>query len=51
MTDPFGFWWMFATAEERKEYAETMNKAVSDMTQLVVLPAAALVVLISALII
>lgn len=51
MTDPFGFWWLMATPEERKEYADMMNKACRDLTQLVVLPAAALIVLTSALII
>lgn len=51
MTDPFGYWWILANEQERKEYVDTMNKAMSDITQLVVLPWATAVVLLSALII
>lgn len=49
--NPFGMWYVFATPEERREFADAIEQAWRDAQKLVVMPAALGIVLASALII
>lgn len=49
--NPFGMWYVFATPEERREFADSIEQAWKDAQKWVVMPAVVGIVLASALII
>lgn len=50
MMDPFGFWEIGRTAEERREYAQAVEEATKEWQKLLVLPLCAFIVLSAAMV-